>query len=179
MERLWAPWRLAFVEGRQDADQGPPKGPSGCIFCDFPRAHGASPDPAWDRDRLLVTTREHAFVIMNKYPYSNGHVMVVPRRHTALLESIPAGEFSALQGLLQETVAAVRQAYAPQGLNVGMNMGRAAGAGIEEHLHWHIVPRWVGDTNFMPVFAGAKVISESLMDAYERLRAVMDVPEAP
>jgi ATP adenylyltransferase len=170
MERLWAPWRLSFVEGKEGAEKGPPRGPTGCIFCDYPRAHGSVVDDAWDRDRLVVASREHAFVIMNKYPYNNGHVMVVPRRHGDALEALPAQEFEALQGLLRETVAAVRTSYRPEGMNVGMNMGRAAGAGIADHLHWHIVPRWNGDTNFMPVFADVKVISESMMDAYQRLR---------
>ena len=171
MERLWAPWRLGFVEGRE-ADKGPPL-PSGCIFCDFPRAHGSPVDDAWDRDRLVVTTREHAFVIMNKYPYNGGHVMVVPRRHGAGLDALPPPEFLALQELLRETVAAVKRAYAPEAMNVGMNLGRAAGAGIADHVHWHIVPRWNGDTNFMPVVGGTKVISESLLDAHARLRAAM------
>lgn len=173
MERIWAPWRQDFVEGKPVKESHPPRGPTGCIFCDFPRAHGSPPQNAWDRDRLLVHTGEHAFVIMNKYPYSNGHVMVVPRRHTHELEALPDVEFTALQQLLRETVAAVRTSYKPQGLNVGMNMGQAAGAGIADHLHWHVVPRWLGDTNFMPVLANVKVMSEAMMDAYDRLRGAL------
>jgi ATP adenylyltransferase len=170
MDRLWAPWRLKFIEGKEPA---PVATGTGCIFCDFPRSHGSPVDDTHDRERLIVHARPHAFVIMNKYPYSNGHVMVVPRRHTHELDRMPPQEFQALQELLAETVAAVRTAYNPEGLNIGMNLGRAGGAGIADHLHWHIVPRWVGDTNFMPVLAGTKVISEALLDSYERLRRVL------
>lgn len=173
MDKLHAPWRFGFVTGQEGP---PPQAPSGCIFCDYPQAHPVGVDAAsaeHDRVRLVVHTRPHAFVIMNKYPYAGGHVMVVPRQHTDQLEQIPAAAFAGLQELLRDTVAAVRACYRPEGVNVGMNMGRAAGAGIADHVHWHIVPRWVGDTNFMPVLADTKVISEGMAAAYQRLREHM------
>lgn len=189
---MYAPWRLAFIKGAAGDDL--PR-PSGCIFCDYPLAPGEPvpdvvrdsegrdlPQPhhtrrEWDRARLVVTARPRAFVILNKYPYQNGHVMVVPRVHTHKLEEIDEDTFHELQALLRETIAAVRQAYEPHGLNVGMNMGRAGGAGIDEHVHWHVVPRWNGDTNFMPVFSDTKVISEALDDTWERLASLLRRPE--
>lgn len=187
MERMFAPWRLAFVEGRS-AKELPLQ--SGCIFCDYPLDLGlAPPDQVggeanahktraeWDRARLVVTVREHAFVILNKYPYTNGHVMVVPRKHTDQLESLTSPAFAATHELLHETVAALRDAYSPHGMNIGMNMGRAGGAGIDEHVHYHALPRWNGDVNFMPVFSDVRVISESLDDTYERLAARLRRPE--
>jgi ATP adenylyltransferase len=191
MDRMYAPWRIAFVEGRQRSEL---PSPSGCIFCDYPLDLGAAPPAqlevpeeggnehidnphksraAWDEARLVVTSREHAFVILNKYPYTNGHIMVVPRKHTHKLEELSPEEFAALHELLHEAVGAVREAYAPHGMNIGMNMGRAGGAGIDEHVHYHIVPRWNGDVNFMPVFSDTRVISEGLDDTYARLIALL------
>lgn len=185
MERMYAPWRLAFIQG--EVREELPR-PTGCIFCDYPRpiprggtseAEALPPGSAraWDRARLVVTAREHAFVILNKYPYQNGHVMVVPRLHGQVLEALSPEAFAATGELLRETLAAVRTAYEPHGINVGMNMGRAAGAGIDEHVHWHIVPRWSGDTNFMPVLSDTKVISEGLEDTWERLVPLLRRPE--
>lgn len=184
MERMYAPWRLAFVKGMEEEVL---PSPSGCIFCDYPLPPGASLAPEgvqepnaqrqWDRARLILTGREHCFVILNKYPYQNGHVMVVPRSHTRELESLSSEAFAETTLVLRETIAAVRKAYAPHGINVGMNMGRAAGAGIDEHVHWHVVPRWNGDTNFMPVFSDTRVISEGIDDTWERLAAILRKPE--
>jgi ATP adenylyltransferase len=125
------------------------------------------------RSLLVVHAREHAFVILNRFPYSNGHVLVVPRAHVADPSGLEDGAFRGLHDLLRDTVAAVRRAYRPEGLNVGMNLGRVAGAGIDAHIHYHVVPRWAGDTNFMPVLAGAKVVSEGLLDSYDKLKAVL------
>lgn len=169
MERMYAPWRLAFLKGEERDDI--PR-PTGCIFCDYPKApDDGTTQVAWDKRRLVVTQREHAFVILNKYPYTNGHVMVVPRVHTDRVEDVAA--FNALQELLRETVAAVRESYRPNGINVGMNMGEAAGAGIAEHVHWHVLPRWKGDVNFMPAIADTKVISEAHDDTHARLAAIL------
>lgn len=186
MDRMYAPWRLAFIKG-QESETIP--SPSGCIFCDYPlpvvstfeasearRQMSSASRQDWDRARLIVTSREHAFVILNKYPYGNGHVMVVPRTHTHRLEDLSEEAFAALHELLHETVAAVRGAYDPHGMNIGMNMGRAAGAGIDEHVHYHVVPRWNGDVNFMPVLANTKVINEGLEDTWQRLRASLRQP---
>jgi len=188
MDRMFAPWRRAFVEG--SAEQSIPS-PTGCIFCDYPLAMGARPPKtlvdtddrehkvvhstrrAWDEARLVVTSREHAFVILNKYPYNNGHVMVVPRVHTDRLESLDDERFVAVHALLKETIAAIRSVYTPHGINVGMNMGRSAGAGIETHCHWHVLPRWHGDVNFMPAIMDTKVVSESLIDTWARLAALL------
>lgn len=183
MDRMYAPWRLAFVKGQEQ--QAIPS-PTGCIFCDYPLRLGEQP-PAqvgeapnahatrrqWDEARLVVTVREHAFVILNKYPYTNGHVMVVPFAHTQRLEDLTREQFIGLHDLLHETVGALRQAYAPHGMNIGMNMGRAGGAGIDEHVHYHAVPRWNGDVNFMPVFGDTKVISEGIDDTWRRLAALL------
>ncbi len=165
---MYAPWRLAFLQG-QAANEVP--SPTGCIFCDY--AQGAQDQRAWDQRRLVVTQRAHAFVILNKYPYSNGHVMVVPRVHTDQLETMDDATSAALQALLRETIAAVREVYRPDGLNIGMNMGEAAGAGIAGHIHWHVLPRWRGDVNFMPALADTKVISESLTDCWHRLAQIL------
>ncbi|MCC7069682.1 MAG: HIT domain-containing protein [Deltaproteobacteria bacterium] len=170
---MYAPWRLAFLKGEeQDGDLIP--SPTGCIFCDYPLAPGAavadgSTRRGSDQRRLVVTVRAHGFVILNKYPYGNGHVMVVPRVHGDRLEALAPAAFAGLHELLHETIAAVRDAYAPHGMNVGMNMGEAAGAGIAAHAHYHVLPRWRGDVNFMPVFGDTKVISEALADTWARL----------
>lgn len=192
MDRMYAPWRLAFLKGQVE---DPLPRPSGCIFCDYPLLPRAEVPArlvdkdgkelevrhktrrAWDRARYVITARERAFVILNKYPYGNGHVMVVPRTHTSKLEELDEEAFQALHALLKETVAAVREVYAPHGMNVGMNMGRAAGAGIDEHVHYHVLPRWNGDVNFMPALVDTKVINESLEDAWERLASVLRRPE--
>ncbi|HET9596292.1 MAG TPA: HIT domain-containing protein [Anaeromyxobacteraceae bacterium] len=155
--RLWAPWRLAFIEA--------PKR-SGCIFCDYPAEQGEEAD----RRNLLVHRGEAAFTILNRYPYNSGHVMVVPRRHVDRLEALAPDEFAALHGELALAARVVREAYRPEGMNVGMNLGRIAGAGIADHLHYHIVPRWGGDTNFMPVLSDVRVMVEHLDGTWERLR---------
>ncbi len=176
MDRMYAPWRLAYVKGAAD-DVVP--APSGCIFCDYVLAPGAAlphdavePDrQAFDRRRLVVTVRERAFVILNKFPYGNGHVMVVPRAHVEHLDELDEQTFTDTQALLKETIAAIREIYRPDGLNVGMNVGAAAGAGIAAHCHWHVLPRWRGDVNFLPVLADVKVLNEALDDTWSRLAA--------
>lgn len=138
--------------------------PEECIFCAFP-AHG----PARHREHLILAAAEHAFVIMNRFPYNNGHLMIVPRRHTGDPEHLPAVEYQAATELVRAATRALRAAVSPDGFNVGMNLGRVAGAGIDRHCHWHIVPRWNGDTNFMPVVGEVKVMSEHLEATYDRL----------
>jgi ATP adenylyltransferase len=135
-----------------------------CIFCAFP-ARG----PERFREHLILWADATAFVIMNKFPYNNGHVMVIPRRHVADPELLPEAEYQATCEVVRRATKALRVAVAPQGFNIGMNLGRVAGAGIESHCHWHIVPRWNGDTNFMPVLGETKVISDHLEATYERL----------
>jgi ATP adenylyltransferase len=158
MERpIWAPWRMEFIAGEK---------PPGCIFCDFPAAPAAD-----DRKNLIVHRDEHAYVILNRYPYNSGHLMVVPRRHGADLDALPPLEWAALQELLRRAAAVLRATYKPEGLNVGMNLGKAGGAGIVDHLHWHLVPRWAGDNNFMPVLADIRVMVDHLDTTWERIRA--------
>lgn len=163
MERVWAPWRMTFVEGA-----GPPAAElrNGCIFCAFPAETG---DDA-DRRNLVLARSAHAFVILNRYPYTSGHLMVVPRRHTCDYAALPPDELTDLSTLLQRAVGLVRDSYRPDGMNVGMNLGRAGGAGIADHLHWHVVPRWAGDTNFMTTVGDARVVIEQLDETWRRLR---------
>jgi len=172
MHRIFAPWRRAHVEGREK--KAPPS-PTGCIFCDYPRPPGDHREDAdaYDAERLVVTAREHGFVILNRYPYGAGHVMVVPRSHTQHLESLDDEAFLSTTRLLKDTIAAVRKAYEPDGMNIGMNMGKAGGAGIDEHVHWHVLPRWSGDMNFMPALMDTKVVNEALWDTYEKLAGLL------
>ena len=154
---LWAPWRMEFIRAEK---------PAGCIFCLFPAEEGEEAD----RRNLVVHRSDRSFTILNRYPYNNGHVMVVPRAHVSRLEDLDAAAFADLQEELRRVVAVIRAAYRPEAMNVGMNLGRAAGAGIEDHLHWHVVPRWGGDTNFMPVLADTKVMIEHLDESWRRIR---------
>jgi ATP adenylyltransferase len=157
---LWAPWRLEYILSKK---------PEECIFCVFP----AAPE-ARDRENLVLHRSPLSFTIMNRYPYNPGHVMVVPRKHVSEIAGLSPGEWSDLAEELRRAEDVVRRVYRPEGMNLGMNLGRPAGAGIEEHLHWHIVPRWGGDTNFMPVIADVRVVPEALDASWERLRAAFE-----
>jgi ATP adenylyltransferase len=157
MDRLWAPWRMAYIlSGEERADE--------CIFCAYPAA-----GPGAYRRHLILCAAEHAFVMLNKFPYNNGHLMVVPRRHVDDPIQLDAVEHAATCELLRRATDLLRGAVGAQGFNIGMNLGRVAGAGIDRHCHWHIVPRWNGDTNFMPVVGDVKVMSEHLVGTYDRL----------
>ena len=160
MERLWAPWRLAYVTS---ASAG---GPGACIFCG---ALDASPPSA-----LILHRGAHCFVILNKFPYNNGHLMVVPNRHAATLADLDPAELGELASLTRTAEMALTQAYSPHGLNVGINLGRAAGAGAPGHLHVHLVPRWEGDTNFMTVVADTRVVPETPDATADRLRPIFE-----
>ncbi len=160
MKVLWAPWRIEYIRSPKH---------EGCIFCDFPKENR-------DRERLILYRGKKAFVIMNNYPYNPGHVMVVPYRHVANWEDLTDGELLEIMKLTQLMIKAIKRAMNPDGFNLGVNLGRVAGAGIDSHVHLHIVPRWNGDTNFMPVVADTKVIPESLQEAYDELkRAIGEV----
>ena len=150
---LWAPWRLEYV---QDADA---KG--GCVFCDA--AAGG------DEDRLVVHRGRLAFVLLNRFPYSSGHFMVAPYRHVGEFAALDDGEALEIHRLAERGIGALAQEYAPQGYNLGWNLGRIAGAGVVDHVHLHVVPRWAGDTNFMPVLADVKVLPEHLVETRRRL----------
>jgi ATP adenylyltransferase len=159
MNRLWTPWRLAYVT---EASASTPR----CIFCDAARQPASEP--------LVVHAGPRAFVILNKYPYNNGHLMIVPQRHVARLSDLDAEEAQDLMRLTQAAERVLTQVYAPHGFNMGVNLGKPAGAGIEDHLHVHIVPRWNGDTNFMSVVGETRVLPEELPATAIRLRAAFD-----
>ncbi len=157
MDHLWAPWRREFIDAPKE---------EGCIFCRYPAETGREAD----RKNLIVARTAKSFAILNRYPYNNGHLMVVPGRHTGDYASLDREELDDLQHLLQVAVKVVDEVYHPAGANLGMNIGRDAGAGIDGHLHWHLVPRWRGDTNFMPVLAAAKVMIETLGQTWDALQ---------
>jgi ATP adenylyltransferase len=162
MDNLWAPWRMQYIlSGDETAGE--------CIFCKLP-AEG----PDQHRAHLILYADEQAFVMLNKFPYNNGHLMVLPRAHAADPGRLDERAWSALGIILQRSIEALRGAVNAHGFNVGMNLGRVAGAGIDQHLHWHVVPRWNGDTNFMPVTGDVKVISEHLDGTWARLRPHFD-----
>ena len=150
-ERLWAPWRLEYIKGAK---------PDECIFC-----VGAESDD--DREKYVVRRGEYCFAMLNAFPYNNGHLMISPYRHLPSLEELNEHELLELMTLTQESIAALRSAYAPEGFNLGVNQGKIAGAGVEHHIHLHVVPRWGADTNFMPVIADTRVLPQSLDDSYE------------
>jgi ATP adenylyltransferase len=162
MERLWSPWRLAYVTGKT-------AGSGGCIFCE------AAVLPTDSSPHPLVLVRGRAsYVILNLYPYNNGHLMIVPNRHIATLVEADHEELSELMRLTRDAEVALAEAYQPQGLNIGANLGRPAGAGIVDHLHIHVVPRWSGDTNFMPVIGQTRVLPEELGETASRLRPIFE-----
>lgn len=154
MDKLWAPWRIEYILQPKI---------EGCIFCTTAAENR-------DQKNLIVHRGEHCFVIMNYYPYNNGHLMVVPYRHIAELEELSELENKELMELLSQCVQVLKQKISPHGFNIGMNLGTVAGAGIKDHLHFHIVPRWNGDTNFMPITGHTKVVSEALQQTWEKLK---------
>jgi ATP adenylyltransferase len=159
--RLWAPWRLSYIQAaRGEADTGG----SDCIFC-------AKPALGDDEESLIPYRGERCYVMLNAFPYTNGHVMVAPYEHTGDLARLGTDTSSELMSLTQRSVRAVERAYGPDGFNVGANLGRVAGAGFPGHLHLHVVPRWAGDTNFMPVVGDTRVMPQSLEETYAALRA--------
>lgn len=155
---IWAPWRLEYI-GEADAQQG-------CVFC-------AEAAGELGESSLLVTRGEHAFVLLNKFPYSSGHLMVATLRHLAELSELEPQEAAEVHVLTTRAIDALRRVYAPDAFNVGWNLGRVAGGSIAGHLHEHVVPRWAGDTNFMPVLADIKVVPEHLLETRDRLREAL------
>lgn len=155
MDKLWAPWRSKYI-----AKAGSIKG---CIFCSKPKSKK-------DRMNYIVYRSRHSFSVLNIYPYNNGHLMIVPYRHVNDISKLNDEEALDLMRLLKDSQELLSKTMRPDGYNIGINIGRAAGAGLKDHVHIHLVPRWVGDSNFMPVFASTKVISESLDALYDRLK---------
>jgi len=156
MKQLWAPWRMDYILDNTDKNR------DDCIFC-------VRNITGEDRARLILYRGEHAFVVMNKYPYTNGHLMVAPYRHTSDPGELSEEEALEMHRLMVLCRAVLKERIAPQGFNIGMNLGQIAGAGMADHLHLHIVPRWSGDTNFMPVFADVRVIPQHLEATYALL----------
>lgn len=158
MNHLWAPWRMAYIANADKSE--------GCIFCDKPALER-------DEETHILHRGSRAFVMLNAFPYSNGHLMVAPNKHTADLNDLDEGELLEVMGLTRLCVNVLRRCSQPDGFNVGANMGRVAGAGVAHHVHMHIVPRWNGDTNFMAVVGGVRVVPESLDQSYARLREAL------
>ena len=155
MDHLYTPWRMAYIRGEK-------KPVDGCVFC----ALAAAPD---DNNQVIAYS-EYVYVTLNKYPYNNGHLLVAPKRHEKQLCGLPVNEYDDINEALRRAVAIVGKIFNPGGINLGMNLGKCAGAGVEDHMHWHIVPRWEGDTNFMPVLSETRVIPQHLLDCYDRLK---------
>lgn len=151
---LWAPWRMEYILGDKETE---------CIFC-------TKAEEKDDRNNLILYRGEHNFIIMNKYPYNNGHLMIVPYRHISEFEALNEAESREVMNLLFKAIRALKAAIHPEGFNVGVNVGKIAGAGIDQHLHFHVVPRWTADTNFMPVVGQTKVISEGLWETWGKIK---------
>ncbi len=161
MERLWAPWRMVYIRSVDNEE--------GCLFC-------RKAEEAPSETNLVLHQGEHTLTLMNLYPYNSGHLMVAPRLHVANLEDLPEEVVLALMKETQRAIRILKAEMHPHGFNVGLNLGRVAGAGVDKHLHLHIVPRWSGDSNFMPVIGDVKVIPEALVETYRRLRPHFDLP---
>jgi len=152
MKKIWAPWRMTYIRGQRD---------DGCLFCQIS-------EQKRDEENLILHAGRYTFVVMNRFPYNNGHLMIVPRRHCVDVESLETQEIEELFHLLKLSIRVLETSLAPNGYNVGINLGKAAGAGME-HLHLHVVPRWTGDSNFMPVLSDTKVIPEFVEATYRQL----------
>ncbi|HVX62466.1 MAG TPA: HIT domain-containing protein [Pirellulales bacterium] len=167
-DQLWAPWRLGYIRGERPVDAKAlsllPGADPGCFMC------RAVADAA-DRENLVVFRGRHTLAILNRYPYNNGHLLVAPQSHQARLDQISAQTHAEAIRVLSESVAVIERTMNAQGFNIGLNLGHVAGAGVPGHLHWHLVPRWSGDTNFMPVLAGVDVIPQALDAVWELLSA--------
>ncbi len=158
MKTLWAPWRMSYI--LSDKTQG-------CIFCELPKQNN-------DRENLILYRSSHNFVIMNRFPYNNGHIMVVPYLHVHTLEGLADETLLDFMKVTQHALKSIRQAFMPEGFNMGVNLGKVAGAGMEEHVHLHIVPRWAGDTSFMTVFDEVRVVPEHVMSTYDKLHVAFN-----
>ncbi|MDH7480745.1 MAG: HIT domain-containing protein [Armatimonadota bacterium] len=163
MKRLWAPWRMKYIQQSEM---------EGCIFCDKPKENR-------DKENLILWRGKTAFIMLNSFPYNPGHLMIAPFKHTADMYDLGEDELLEISQLLRYSVRLLTAEMNPDGFNLGVNLGRPAGAGIEDHLHWHVVPRWNGDTNFMPVIGETKVLPESLEATYEKLKKRIENLGAP
>lgn len=155
MDHLWSPWRMKYIQGNQKNNQ--------CVFCVAPQQEDG-------HENLIIARGEHAFVILNRFPYTSGHIMVVPYDHQPSLPDLDEATRVEIIELLNRGLQVLQIVYKPEGFNLGANIGSVAGAGIAEHFHFHIVPRWAGDTNFMSTLAGTRVLPEALEDSFRRIR---------
>lgn len=165
MDRLWAPWRARYIQNSASV----PPDPDACFLCSAEQS-----ESSLDEQNLLVLRGRNVLVVLNRYPYNNGHLLVAPRSHKGTLAELDPEELTEPIALIRSLVGVLDRMLKPQGYNIGLNLGKSAGAGLPGHLHWHVVPRWDGDTNFMPVLGDAKVIVESLQEFYRRLRLELD-----
>ncbi len=186
MDRLWTPWRYSYITGtkKEGARKGVPEALEGwpgdldCVFCnmiaalDWAIAKGMPPAEA-ERTIYLLERGEHCFIVLNGYPYNNGHLMVVPFEHQASLAALPLQTAEEMMRLARRAERALRQVYSPDGLNMGLNLGESAGAGVAAHLHLHALPRWIGDTNFMTVVAETRILPEMLEGSWTKLREAL------
>ena len=158
MDRLWSPWRAKYIASGVDSQA------EGCVFCRI------AADPEYDEKNFVLHRAEHGFIVLNLYPYITGHLMVVPYLHTSEFDSVPKEITDELMDLAKRSQTALREVYSPSGFNLGMNLGAAAGAGITDHMHIHLLPRWSGDTNFMTTVGETRVLPENLETTYSKLR---------
>jgi len=162
MDRLWSPWRSQYIQ-----TFGTDEEYSGCIFCDL--QHGDKDD-----QNHIVKRHEHCYCVLNLYPYNSGHILLVPYQHTDTYDDLPSESYFELMSKMRIWIKVMNSVLRPQGFNLGSNIGRVAGAGIDQHIHMHIVPRWSGDMNFMPIIGDTKIISESMSDTAQKLREGYD-----
>ena len=161
MDYLWTPWRYAYITAASK-DEGRP---NGCIFCELPKLP--------DEQAKIVYRGKLCYVILNSFPYTSGHVMIVPFAHLDQLQKLPESAAQEMMALSQKMESVLRRVYTPDGINLGINIGRAAGAGVTGHIHMHVLPRWVGDTNFMTVAGESRVLPEALEETYARIKGAM------
>jgi ATP adenylyltransferase len=167
VDRLWTPWRYQYITGESGEKSGggdDDQSANSCIFCTLPRQ-----DPADDERNYILHRARHNFIILNIYPYTSGHLLIIPYEHTSELDSVSKSATDELMDLAKRTQGLLREAYRPHGFNLGMNLGRAAGAGVAAHVHLHIMPRWTGDANFMSTVGETRVLPEDLRTTYQKL----------
>ena len=158
MKTLWAPWRMEYILGKKEPE---------CIFCSYPKKNN-------DRESLILYRSSHNFVMMNKYPYNNGHLMVVPYIHTSTIDNLTDEVLLDFMKVTQYSLKCLKEAFRPEGFNIGINIGAVAGAGMEEHVHLHMVPRWAGDTSFMSVLGEIRVVPEHILQTYDKLYPIFN-----
>lgn len=164
MDRLWTPWRYQYIAGEEVENSGDDSSSNSCIFCTLPQ------DPTSDERNFILHRARHNFIVLNLYPYTSGHLLIIPYEHTSELDSVAKETTDELMDLTKRAQTVLRAAYRPDGFNLGMNLGHAAGAGVAAHVHLHLMPRWIGDANFMSTIGETRVLPEDLPTTYHKLR---------